>query len=83
MPAGAILAGGLLTSAYTVRVLTHAFKRVPEPAMPNPIPPVMEWTAFALAAMAVGLGLLAWWPVELLHIGAPVGGPILAGGAVP
>jgi hypothetical protein len=31
----------------------------------------MEWTAFGLALLAVALGLAAYWPVELLRIGAP------------
>ena len=54
-----------------MRVLTHAFTRVPDPTTPNPIPPVMEWTALVLAVLAVGLGLVASWPAELLRLGAP------------
>ncbi len=74
-----ILVGSLLAAAYVMRVLTHAFTKVEEPATPNPIPPVMEWTALVLAALAVGLGLVATWPVELLRLG-PSG---ILGGAGP
>ena len=66
-----ILVGSLLAAAYVMRVLTHAFTRVPDATTPNPIPPVMEWTALALAVLAVGLGLAASWPAELLRFGAP------------
>ena len=64
-----ILVGSLLAAAYVMRVLTHAFTKVPDPTAPNPIPPVMEWTALAMAVLAVGLGLVARWPVELLRVG--------------
>ena len=67
----AILVGSLLAAAYIMRVLNHAFTRVPEPDIPNPIPPVMEWTGFTLALLAVVLGFFAQWPVELLRIGSP------------
>ncbi len=66
-----ILVGSLLAAAYVVRVLTHAFTKVAGTRKPNPIPPVMEWTAFLLALLAVGLGLAARWPAELLRLGAP------------
>jgi len=74
-----MLVGSLLAAAYVMQVLTHAFTKVNEPTTPNPIPPVMEWTALALAALAVGLGLLATWPPELLRLGAPA----TLGGAGP
>lgn len=66
-----MLVGSLLAAAYVIRVLTHAFIKVPDPTAPNPIPPVMEWTALAMAVLAVGLGLVARWPVELLRVGGP------------
>jgi multicomponent Na+:H+ antiporter subunit D len=66
-----ILMGSLLAAAYVMRVLTHAFTQVPDPPAPNPVPPVMEWTALALAVLAAGLGLIASWPGELLRLGAP------------
>jgi len=69
-----ILVGSLFAAAYVMRVLSHAFTRVAEPKVPNPIPPIMEWTGFALAVMAVLLGLASYWPVELLRLGAPFTG---------
>jgi len=74
-----MLFGSLLAAAYVMRVLNHAFTHVPDPATPNPIPPVMEWTALVLAVLAVGLGLVAAWPVEVLRLGAPA----ILGGAGP
>lgn len=66
-----LLVGSLLAAAYVLRVLTHAFTRVAEARKPNPIPPVMEGTALALAVLAVGLGLAASGPAELLRVGTP------------
>ena len=48
-----ILLGSLFAAAYVMRVLFHAFTRVAEPKVPNPIPPIMEWTGFALAVLQV------------------------------
>jgi formate hydrogenlyase subunit 3/multisubunit Na+/H+ antiporter MnhD subunit len=48
-----ILVGSLLAAAYIMRVLSHAFTSVDEPEIPNPIPPAMEWTGFALAVLAL------------------------------
>ncbi|MHC1768118.1 MAG: complex I subunit 5 family protein [Verrucomicrobiia bacterium] len=75
--AAVMLVGSLLAGAYVMRVLTHAFTKVPEGAKRYPIPPVMEWTALALAALALGLGFATTWPVDLLRFGVPavVGGP--------
>ena len=78
-----MLSGSLLAAAYVVRVLAHAFTQVEEPMKPNPIPPVMEWTALALALLAVVLGFASHWLAELLRVGAPVAGPVLLGGATP
>jgi formate hydrogenlyase subunit 3/multisubunit Na+/H+ antiporter MnhD subunit len=78
-----MLVGSLLAAAYVMRVLTHAFTRVEEPATPNPIPAVMEWTALALAGLAAALGFAAPWAAELLRVGAPVVGPIVTGGSAP
>lgn len=66
-----MLVGSLLAAAYVMRVLTSAFTRVPDSAAPCPIPPVMEWTALAVAVLAVGFGLVARWPAELLRVGVP------------
>jgi formate hydrogenlyase subunit 3/multisubunit Na+/H+ antiporter MnhD subunit len=73
-----VLIGSLLAAAYVMRVLTHAFTRVAEPEIPNPIPPVMEWTGLTLAVLALLLGLFSQWPIELLHYGAPVSGPVFS-----
>jgi formate hydrogenlyase subunit 3/multisubunit Na+/H+ antiporter MnhD subunit len=78
-----MLVGSLLAAAYIVRVLAHAFAKVDEPNTPNPIPFVMEWTALALALLAVVLGFASQWLTELLRVGAPVVGPVLLGGASP
>jgi hypothetical protein len=43
----------------------------------------MEWTALALALLAVVLGFASQWLAELLRVGAPVAGAILRGGATP
>jgi formate hydrogenlyase subunit 3/multisubunit Na+/H+ antiporter MnhD subunit len=74
--AAVILVGSLLAAAYVMRVLARAFTNVAEPQTLNRIPPAMEWTALALALLALGLGLVASWPLELLRAGAPaaVGG---------
>jgi formate hydrogenlyase subunit 3/multisubunit Na+/H+ antiporter MnhD subunit len=81
--AAALLVGSLLAAAYVMRVLTHAFTQVPDPAPPHPVPPVLEWTALGMALLAVGLGFLASWPAALLRVGTPVAGPLLTGGAGP
>lgn len=78
-----ILGGSLLAAAYLVRVLTHAFTKVPEARTSNPIPPVMEWTALGLAVLAAGLGLVSYWLADLLQVGASVGGPGAIGGLAP
>ncbi len=78
-----IVVGSLLAAGYVVRVLAHAFTRVSEPKMTNPIPPVMEWAALALAVLAVVLGFASQWLTELLRVGAPMAGAMLRGGATP
>jgi formate hydrogenlyase subunit 3/multisubunit Na+/H+ antiporter MnhD subunit len=78
-----ILVGSLLAAAYIMRVLTHAFTRIPEPDIPNPIPPVMEWTGLTLAMLAAVLGFFAQWPVDLLRIGAPFAALVASGGMSP
>jgi len=66
-----------------MRVISHAFTSVPKPTALHPIPPVMEWTALALALLAVGLGFASHWLADLLRVGAPVAGAVLNGGALP
>lgn len=80
--AAILVIGGLLAAAYIMRVLSHAFTRDKPPPPLQPISPVMEWTAFTLAFLAVVLGFAAHWPAELLRAGAPLGGPLLHGGGM-
>lgn len=75
-----MIAGGLLAAAYVLRVLSHAFTRVPEVQMTNPIPLVMEWTAFALALLAVVLGFVANLPIAILRSGAAMPAAAVVGG---
>lgn len=73
-----VLAGSLLAAGYVMRVLTRAFTRTGTTPATQPVPRVMEWTALGMALLAVGLGLLARWPAELLGVGTPA---LLGGGA--
>jgi formate hydrogenlyase subunit 3/multisubunit Na+/H+ antiporter MnhD subunit len=75
--AAVLLAGSLLAAAYTVRVLTHAFTRLPGEPPACVVPGRLEWTAVALAVTALALGLAAGEVLELLRVGAPVVGPVL------
>ena len=70
-----ILSGGLLTAAYVVKVLNLALME----AAPNeptnrfqPVSPIMEWTAFALAATSIALGLWVSDPIALLDSASPL-----------
>ena len=59
------LAGGLLAAVYVFRVLREAFLQAPAPDMATAVPRTLEWTAFALAAASVLLGLRG---VELMQL---------------
>lgn len=67
-----VLAGGLLAAAYTFRVLRQAFLLPPSSERRRverrPIV-VLEWTAFALAAASVAIGLRGMEIVQLLDAG--------------
>jgi len=65
-----VIGGGLLAAAYVFRVLRQAFLLAPEDSRFHPVPRTMEWTALALAAASVALGLRG---VELARL-AGVGG---------
>ena len=68
-----LLLGGIMAAAYSIRVLLHAFRNKTS-AEPHHKPhPVMEWTALALAACAILLGILSSQPLALLEIGADAG----------
>lgn len=59
------LAGGLLAAVYVFRVLRQAFLVAPAGGTVAAVPRVMEWSAFALAAASVLLGLRG---VELMQL---------------
>lgn len=66
--AAAAIIGGLLAAVYVFRVLRQAFVMPPLGERRHDAhraPPLLEWTAFVLAAMSVLLGLRG---VELLHL---------------
>ena len=60
-----VLAGGLLAAVYVLRVLRQAFLLTPVNATLTPVPRALEWSAFALAAASVLLGLRG---VELMQL---------------
>ena len=60
-----VLAGGLLAAVYVFRILSFAFLLSPTSAKTIPVPRSLEWTAFALAAGSVLLGLRG---VELMAL---------------
>ena len=66
-----IALGTLLSGAYVYRLLRAAFTPDPLPESVRPVPRVMEYTALVLALVALGLGLRAAEPFELLETGAP------------
>jgi len=69
-----LLAGGVLAAAYSFRVLLHVF-RSEETETPHHAPhPVMEWSALGLAVGAILLGVWSAQPLELLEVGAVLGG---------
>jgi multicomponent Na+:H+ antiporter subunit D len=76
-----IAVGSLLAAGYILRVLPCAFKRVEGLERPKKLPPLVEWTALGLAAAAIGLGLIAIFPLSLLEIGAPIAGEMILGGS--
>ncbi|MEW5966114.1 MAG: proton-conducting transporter membrane subunit [Pseudomonadota bacterium] len=65
-----VIAGGLLAAAYVFGVLRQAFLLTPESARFHAVPRALEWTAFALAAASVLLGLRAAELTALLAVGA-------------
>lgn len=61
----AVLAGGLLAAVYVFRVLRQAFLQAPANQAMVTVPRTLEWTALALAAASVLLGLRG---VELMQL---------------
>jgi len=64
-----IVAGGLLAAAYVFRVLRHAFLPAPVAVSSRPVPRMLEWVAFGLAASSVLLGLRGMEILRLLAAG--------------
>jgi multicomponent Na+:H+ antiporter subunit D len=69
-----MIVGGLLTAAYSFRVLRRAFLPAPTEAAFAEPPRSLAATAFLLALAALALGLWADGPLTLLGIGAPFAG---------
>lgn len=64
-----VVGGGLLSAAYVFRVLGHAFTLDDKPADATSAPAPMAWAAFALALLALTLGVAAAPLIDV--IGAP------------
>jgi multicomponent Na+:H+ antiporter subunit D len=69
-----LTAGGLLTLAYVLRVLRFALDRTDPPKTFRAVPKRMEWSAMALALLAVLLGLRGTEVVALIGASLPAGG---------
>ena len=74
-----LILGSLLAAGYVFRILSHAFRKGTPAANAEPVTSAMEWSALALAATALVLGLAAAKPLSLAAIGAPVSGEVLRG----
>lgn len=70
----ALLAGGLLTAAATVRVLSVALRPAADGAEPATVPVGRRWPALALALVAVLTGVGSAWLADLVLVGAGVPG---------
>lgn len=67
-----MIGGGLLAAAYTFRMVKFMFFQPPASAPePHPIPRRLEFTALALALVALILGLASVYPIAVAAIGAP------------
>ncbi|MGR8918772.1 MAG: complex I subunit 5 family protein [Gammaproteobacteria bacterium] len=66
-----VVASGLLAAGYIFRILSCAFRPAEDEqiAAPAAVPRRMEWTAFALAAASVLVGIEAGAIAELLGLG--------------
>ena len=79
-----VTVGGLLAALYVFKVIYYAFahRRVELDEKREDtaeIPHVMNWAAFLLALVSVGLGLWSAVPVALLDVGLPFGAPLGVG----
>jgi formate hydrogenlyase subunit 3/multisubunit Na+/H+ antiporter MnhD subunit len=67
-----IMAGGLLTSAYTFIVLSRAMGAPSAPlTLHTAVPKYQEVAALGLALLSVLLGLVAFGPIDVLQVGRP------------
>jgi multicomponent Na+:H+ antiporter subunit D len=71
--AGVIMAGGLLTAAYVLRVLRRAFLPAPVDLPFRAVPQLMQFTPLVLALISLALGLNATTAISLLIVGRPPG----------
>jgi multicomponent Na+:H+ antiporter subunit D len=74
-------AGTFMGAAYALRVLQLPFDGSSlSEVLARPRPTAMEWTTLALGLVTIGLGFAAPPLLDWLRVGAPVSGPVLAGG---
>ena len=72
-----IIAGGLLAAVYVFRVVRLAFLNLPEELAERqkkagrPVPRILEWMAFGLAAASVLLGIFSFDLLKLIAVGNP------------
>ncbi|MCF6235652.1 MAG: oxidoreductase [Gammaproteobacteria bacterium] len=72
-----LILGGMLTAAWVFKVIGYAFTQSGAPHNTRTVPISMEWTALAMALLAIALGLFAPWPLALMEIGLPFAGEAL------
>ncbi len=74
--AGVVLVGGVLTAGYVFLVLSQELSAAEgdREARLEPVPRAMEYAAFTLALVALGLGVRVVEPLRLLRIGIPFPG---------
>lgn len=65
------LAGGLIGAAYVFRILRSAFLSPPPEPHVHSVARGSERVSFALALVALALGLAPSWPLALLEVGQP------------
>jgi multicomponent Na+:H+ antiporter subunit D len=68
-----LIIGGLLTAANVFRVIGYSFTPSNVSHETQIVPKRMEWSAFLVALVAIILGFVAPWLLELMMIGSPFG----------
>jgi len=77
-----VMSGSLLASIYVFRVMSRFFV-IPDSfsfKKTEPLSPLLEWPALALALISMFLGLAASWPLYILATGSPALAQIIPGG---